>query len=366
MINKIKYLIIIFLLNVSLSYAQDASFNFETKNIEILDNGNLINANDGKAISIDKNFEIVADNFQYFNDTKILKINGNASIFLKSTNLKVNFEKGIIDQKKLIFEAYEKIQLQNQGRNFDINSEKIIFNYENYILFSPFKSIIKDANQNKLVVDNFNYKIKNDLLKVNQLYLTDVNNNILSSSLAYIDTKLNNLFGKDVSVNLDNKTFNKESEPRMKGNAVKDNDTSTEIEKGVFTSCKKRDGCPPWELSAKKIRHDKVKKRISYENALLKIYDTPVAYFPKFSHPDPTVKRESGFLMPSIKNSKNEKNFLNLPYYLVIADNKDTTFSPRFYNEEEFLLQTEYRQVSSRSNHIYKIDDFLIFYFHLF
>ena len=56
--------------------------------------------------------------------------------------------------------------------------------------------------------------------------------------------------------------------------------------------------------------------------------------------------------MPSIKNSKNEKNFLNLPYYLVIADNKDTTFSPRFYNEEEFLLQTEYRQVSSRSNHI--------------
>ena len=239
MINKIKYLIIIFLLNVSLSYAQDASFNFETKNIEILDNGNLINANDGKAISIDKNFEIVADNFQYFNDTKILKINGNASIFLKSTNLKVNFEKGIIDQKKLIFEAYEKIQLQNQGRNFDINSEKIIFNYENYILFSPFKSIIKDANQNKLVVDNFNYKIKNDLLKVNQLYLTDVNNNILSSSLAYIDTKLNNLFGKDVSVNLDNKTFNKESEPRMKGNAVKDNDTSTEIEKGVFTSCKR-------------------------------------------------------------------------------------------------------------------------------
>ena len=34
-----------------------------------------------------------------------------------------------------------------------------------------------------------------------------------------------------MSVNLDNKTFNKESEPRMKGNAVKDNDTSTEIEK---------------------------------------------------------------------------------------------------------------------------------------
>lgn len=340
------------MLIASLSYAQDNSFNFETKNIEILDNGNLISANNGKAISKDKNFEIVADNFQYFNDTKILKINGNASIFLKSTNLKVNFEKGIIDQKKLIFEAYEKIQLQNQQTVFDINSKKIIFNYKNYILFSPFKSIINDTSQNKLVVDNFNYEIKNDLLKVNQLYLTDFNNNVLSSSLAYIDTKLNNLFGKDVTVNLDNKTFNKDNEPRMKGNAVKNSDTSTEIEKGIFTSCKKRDGCPPWELSAAKIHHDKVNKKISYENALLKIYDTPVAYFPKFSHPDPTVKRTSGFLMPSLKNSKNEKNFLNLPYYLVIADNKDATFLPRFYNDQEFMLQTEYRQANSKSNHI--------------
>ena len=34
-------------------------------------------------------------------------------------------------------------------------------------------------------------------------------------------------------------------------------------------------------------------------------------YFPKFFHPDPTVKRQSGFLTPSFNNSvNNSKNFI--------------------------------------------------------
>ena len=44
--------------------------------------------------------------------------------------------------------------------------------------------------------------------------------------------------------------------------------------------------------SAKKIIHDKDKKQINYKNALLKIYDLPILYFPKFFHPDPTVERQ--------------------------------------------------------------------------
>ena len=29
---------------------------------------------------------------------------------------------------------------------------------------------------------------------------------------------------------------------------------------------------------------------------------------------------------------------------MVISDSKDATFSPRFYNDDQFLLQTEYRK----------------------
>jgi len=73
------------------------------------------------------------------------------------------------------------------------------------------------------------------------------------------------------------------------------------------------------------------------------------------------VNKQSGFLAPSIKSSSNKKNFLSLPYYLAISDNKDATFSPRFYDHEEFLLQTELRQANNKSNHIsdfsFKIDE---------
>ena len=45
------------------------------------------------------------------------------------------------------------------------------------------------------------------------------------------------------------------------------------------------------------------KKEIIYNKALLKIYDVPILYFPKFFHPDPTVDRKSGFLQPNFNNS---------------------------------------------------------------
>ena len=46
----------------------------------------------------------------------------------------------------------------------------------------------------------------------------------------------------------------------------------------------------------------------------------------------------------------------------MVISNKDITFSPRFYNDEQLLLQTEYRSVGYKSDHIsdfsFKIDDY--------
>ena len=40
---------------------------------------------------------------------------------------------------------------------------------------------------------------------------------------------------------------------------------------------RENDKCPPWELTAEKIRHDN--KTIYYDNAVIKIYDVPIFYF---------------------------------------------------------------------------------------
>ena len=131
--------------------------------------------------------------------------------------------------------------------------------------------------------------------------LEDRNNNLLKLSSAYINTKTNNLFGKDVFLELKNNKPNVNNEPRLKGNSVRNDENFTDITKGVFTTCKRTEKCPAWQLSAKKLQHDKKKRTINYSDAILKIYDVPVIYFPKFSHPDPTVNRQSGFFSPFSK-----------------------------------------------------------------
>ena len=76
----------------------------------------------------------------------------------------------------------------------------------------------------------------------------------------------------------------------------------------------------------------------------MKIYDIPIFYFPRFFHPDPTVKRQSGFLIPFFTDSTTVGAGFGLPYYWAVSKDKDITFTPKFYNNENFLLLNEYRQ----------------------
>ncbi len=360
--NKILQFLVFTLFFISPLYSQDKNFIFETQNIQIKEDGNIIIANKGKVISKSNNYEIISDNFKYNNKTGILEIDGNSSIFLKQKNLEIDFDQGLIDIKKNIFEAFGKIKFVNQSRNLIIETQKLSYDFKNNLLFSDSQSTIFDNYQNRLDVEKLNYEIQKDILKIHGIKLEDKDNNVFKLSSAYINTKTNNLFGKDIFLELNNKKLNIKNEPRLKGNSVRNDENFTDITKGVFTTCKRTEKCPAWQLSAKKLQHDKKNRKIKYDDAILKIYDVPIVYFPKFSHPDPTVNRQSGFLVPSVKNTFNKKNYVSLPYYMVISDNKDATFSPRIYNDEQFLIQTEYRSVDYKSNQIsdfsFKVDNY--------
>ena len=352
MLMKNRLLIFIISIFIFNNCAFAKEFIFKTKNLEIIDNGKFISGGKGKVVSTDGDLEINANKFEYDKELNILKTFGEGQILINSKNLKINYDSSIIDQKKMIIEAIGNVTITEIDKKLLIKTEKIIYNQKEETIKSDTKTEIKDKVLNNYKVDNFFYEINKNLLKVNNLDLKDNSNNTLKTNLAYINTKTNRLFGKDVSVELNNKSFNKNNEPRLKGNSIiNDSDTAT-ITKGIFTTCKRRDDCPPWQLSAEKIEHDKKNKVINYKNALLKVYDLPVMYFPKFFHPDPTVKRQSGFLIPTINSSVNSSNYLNTPYFLAISKNKDATFSPRFYSDDKFLLQTEYRQVNQKSEHI--------------
>ena len=95
--------------------------------------------------------------------------------------------------------------------------------------------------------------------------------------------------------------------------------------------------------------HDNKKKTIYYDHALLKVYNIPVFYFPKLSHPDPSVKRRSGFLPPLISDTKNLGPSISVPYFFAINEDKNFTLTNRFFERENPLFLGEYHQVFKNS-----------------
>ena len=346
-------LILAFLL--FLFYFQNIScsepFVFEVKNIEILENGNKINAFNGKAFSKNNNFQISSDKFIYIKNIDFLESIGNGNALLSSKKIKISYDHAIFDQLNNFIKASGNVKLSKIDNTLEINNDEINYDYKNNILNSDSITEIKDIFGNIYYVDSFVFEINKDLIKVKNLISKDINLNTYKSKIAFINLKTGNVFGKDVEINLENQFVQIENDFRFKGNSFKIDKNSTQITKGVFTTCKKRDSCPPWQFMAKSITHDKKKQEIIYEKAFLKIYDKPFIYFPKFFHPDPTVKRKSGFLIPSFKSSSNSNNYLNIPYYHVLAENKDITIKPRLFFDEKILLQSEYRQKNFKSSH---------------
>ena len=93
-------------------------------------------------------------------------------------------------------------------------------------------------------------------------------------------------FRTDIKAILNNKDFkiNPENDPRIFANTMTLSEKGSSFDKSVFTLCKlkKDEKCPPWLLQASKIRHNNKNKTIYYDNAVLKIYDVPIFYFPFF------------------------------------------------------------------------------------
>ena len=56
--------------------------------------------------------------------------------------------------------------------------------------------------------------------------------------------------------------------------------------------------------------------------------------------------------MPQFIDSSSLGMSFKLPYYKVLSDNKDLTFTTRIFSENEVLFQNEYRQVNKNSKHI--------------
>ena len=119
------------------------------------------------------------------------------------------------------------------------------------------------------------------------------------------------------------------------------------LQSGVYTACEacKEDPKKPplWQVKGARIIHDEQEKMIYFEQAQLEFFGMPVAYFPYFSAPDPTVKRKSGFLMPVFGSDTKYGFRAELPYFWALAPNYDLTLTPTITTKQGPMLQAEFR-----------------------
>lgn len=284
---------------------------------------NYLSANGNIIIDDNKSYKIYADKINYFkNDNKIITVGETRGVV--NGNYKIETKNLIFLRDDMLFYSGEEIKFYNE---------------------------IKDSF---LSLKSFSYSISNQRLKGEDVilirgYKSPLNEKYFLKS-AHIDLKNDSFLTEEINIELKKDIFgNKNNDPRLAGVSSSSKNGITTINKGKFTSCKKNKNCTPWSIQASKIIHNKEKKKISYNNAVLKIYDVPVLYFPKFFHPDPTVNRQSGFLAPRFNNSSVLGTSVKVPYYLVLADNKDMTFSPTVFDKNTQMLQTEFRHVDSNS-----------------
>ncbi|QJB55523.1 LPS assembly protein LptD [Pseudodesulfovibrio sp. zrk46] len=88
--------------------------------------------------------------------------------------------------------------------------------------------------------------------------------------------------------------------------------------------------------------------KVQLYRSAFRIKDVPVFYWPYMSLPG-RQKRESGFLMPSISNSKKLGFQMNLPYYWVISEEADMTLYQNFMSSRGYQQGIEFRHANDSS-----------------
>ncbi len=279
--------------------------------------------------------------------TKVVYAKGNVEIYDNLKN-KIFSESAVYDKSKGIVKTIGPTKIITSEK-YEVEGKDMFYDDNKKIIYSENFTVITDINGNKISVNMFNYlTLKRMFFSTGEIEVKDNRQNKYFFSEIYIDEKSKKIVGSDIKSFFNDESFkaDERNEPRFYANSGTITPENTIFEKGVFTSCKKREGkkCPPWAIRAKKIEHSSAKKTIYYHDAVMQIYDFPVFYFPKFFHPDPTVKRQSGFLFPTFADNSLVGFGTTIPYFWAISKDKDMTITPKFYANENILILNEYRQ----------------------
>tara|TARA_A100001015_G_scaffold42166_1_gene46190 strand:- start:525 stop:2537 length:2013 start_codon:yes stop_codon:yes gene_type:complete len=233
-----------------------------------------------------------------------------------------------------------------------ISAEEKIKIYADEIEVDEVNEKVKAAGD-AVAINEDNIKIQsNELSYYKSKLFLEANGNVV------INDQLNNTFfldevnatdnfsiisGKAVKVRLHDGS-------RIVGSNFDKIDEISMVRNAEYTPCTKENylikNCPGWKLKSKKIYHDSKNKTIHYDHAQIQLFNIPVFYLPYFSHPDPSVKKRSGFLMPTIQTDNQLGETFSIPIFINLSSNRDLTFTPNVQTTGNNFYNLDYRHLN--------------------
>ena len=217
---------------------------------------------------------------------------------------------------------------EDQDQPVQLTADQITHDRELGIVTARGRVEVTQVNRT-LIADQISYNLKQDIISASgNVILAEPNGETLHANYFELTGDLKEGVANQIrAVLADRSSLGATTGRRVAGDR-------TDFEDGVYTACEpcrgKPDREPLWQVKAKRITHNQAEQNIEYRDLWMEMAGVPVFYAPYLSHPDPSVKRKSGFLPPTMGQSSNIGTNVTVPYFWAIKDNQDITFAPRF------------------------------------
>jgi LPS-assembly protein len=235
-------------------------------------------------------------------------------------------------------------QVQERG-----DQEPIVFVADELRVDQDLNLVVATGNveiaqgRRRLLADTVTYNQRTDTITAaGHVSLMEPTGEVIFAEYVELTDQMNEAFARDIRMIMTDRA-------RLAGNTGRrTGGKRIEVRRGVYSPC---DLCPEdpsrapiWQIKAGSVVHDEEQRLVEYRDAILELGGIPVLYVPYLSHPDPTVKRQTGFLPATFGHSNNLGFNTTVPFFWAIAPDKDFTFSPIFTGEAGQVAAGEYRQ----------------------
>ncbi len=262
--------------------------------------------------------------------------------------------KKVVNTKKTTtpdIKVQPQLKAPPKGTRMHVEASHIVYDPRTHVATATGHVIIVYGRY-VLVASKVVYYQNTDRMVANgEVRLREPGGNVLTADTADLQNKFRDGFATHLRLLLTNDaTITADYARRHDGYlTVFDHVTYTRCKACVTTT-----GAPLWEIRSVKVTYDEKKHTIYHHDATFEFLGMPVFWLPYLSHPDPTVKRRTGFLIPSYSYSSSFGFGAEVPYFIDLAPNYDLTLRPVFTTRQGPLARAVWRHRTDNGE--YNID----------